>query len=236
MAAQGWWEKSRVHQALKRIVAGPGIAVDPANPSAPVISAKISTDVSNALSFGTDNGLFATSGGGSGTVTSVGVSTGTSGVGVTGSPITTSGTIDLDLGTMADVDDAPSDGTTYGRNNAAWVATGGGSSVQSPGCVFSNGNLLLTGTLTSEIQVPYGGTIEAWTIAGDAAGDASIIVSHATYAAYPTMTTLFTATCTGSAKAQATGITHTLTAGDILRFSGSGFLLFTRVSITLEVN
>ena len=175
MAAMGWWEKSRIHQALKRIVAGPGIAVDPANPLVPVVSAKISTDASNALSFGTDNGLFATGG-------------------------------------------------------------GGGSSVQSPGCVFSNGNLLLTGTLTSEIQVPYGGTIEAWTIAGDAAGDASIIVSHSTYAAYPTMTTLFTATCTASNKAQATGLSHAIAAGDILRFSGSGFALFTRVSITLEVN
>lgn len=107
---------------------------------------------------------------------------------------------------------------------------------ESPGCVFSNGNLTLTGTLTSEIQIPYGGTIEAWTIVGDAAGDASIIVSHATYAAYATMTTLFTATCTGSNKAQATGLSHTLTAGDILRFSGSGFALFTRVSIVLEVN
>lgn len=135
---------------------------------------------------------------------------------------------------------APVDGyvpsKATGEDLFTWVAPGGGSSVQSPGCVFSNGSLLLTGTLTSEIQVPYGGTIEAWTIAGDAAGDASIVVSHATYAAYDTMTTLFTATCTGSNKAQATGISHTLTAGDILRFSGSGFALFTRVSITLEVN
>jgi len=123
------------------------------------------------------------------------------------------------------------DGTTF-----FWAtAGGGGSSVQSPGCVFSNGNLLLTGTLTSEIRIPYGGTITAWTIAGDAAGDASIVVSHSTYAAYDTMTTLFTATCTGSNKAQATGLSHTLAAGDILRFSGSGFSLFTRCSITLEV-
>ncbi len=65
---------------------------------------------------------------GSGTVTSVGVSTGSSGVSVTGSPVTTSGTIDLDLGTLANVDDAPSDGTTYGRLNGAWAAAGSGSS------------------------------------------------------------------------------------------------------------
>ncbi len=61
MAAMGWWEKSRIHQALKRLIAGPGIEVDSTTPSAPVVSAKISTDASNALSFGTDDGLYATS-------------------------------------------------------------------------------------------------------------------------------------------------------------------------------
>lgn len=78
----------------------------------------------------TDGSTFswAPAGGGSGTVTSVGVSTGSSGVSVTGSPVTTSGTIDLDLGTLANVDDAPSDGTTYGRLNGAWAAAGGGGS------------------------------------------------------------------------------------------------------------
>lgn len=133
---------------------------------------------------------------------------------------------------------AEGSGVTLTQTNGILTITatgGGGSSAQSPGCVFSNGNLLLTGTLTSEIEIPYGGTITAWTIAGDAAGDASIVVSHSTYAAYDTMTTLFTATCTGSNKAQATGLSHTLAAGDILRFSGSGFSLFTRCSITLEV-
>lgn len=73
------------------------------------------------------NGILTiTATGGGGTVASVGVSTGTSGVSVTGSPVTTSGTIDLDLGTLANVDDAPADGSTYGRKNNAWVATGGG--------------------------------------------------------------------------------------------------------------
>jgi len=108
--------------------------------------------------------------------------------------------------------------------------------VESPGCVFSNGDLPLTGTLVSEIAIPYGGTIESWTIVGDLAGTASIVVSHSTYAAYDTMTTLFTATCTTSKKAQATGLSHAVSAGDILRFSGSGFAAFTRCSITLEIN
>lgn len=190
-----------------------------------------------ALSWWEKSRIHQLQSGGTGTVTSAGISTGSSGVPVTGSPVTGSGTIDLGLGTMAPVNDAPSDGTTYGRNNGAWVAAGGGGTVtRAPGCVFSNGNLLLTGTLTSEIEIPYGGTITAWTIVGDAAGSVSIIVSHSTYSAYDTMTTLFTATCTTSKKAQATGLSHAVTAGDILRFSASSFALFTRCSITLEVS
>jgi len=74
----------------------------------------------------------------SGTVTSVGVSTGTSGVGVTGSPVTTAGTIDLDLGTLANVDDAPSDGTTYARLNGTWV----GVSQTDTGILIAGGGLL----------------------------------------------------------------------------------------------
>lgn len=80
MAAMGWWEKSRIHQALKRLIAGPGIEVDSTTPSAPVVSAKISTDPSNALSFGTDDGLFATGGGGGSVPTGTGFTHITSGV------------------------------------------------------------------------------------------------------------------------------------------------------------
>lgn len=109
----------------------------------------------------------------------------------------------------------------------------GGSSGHSPGCVFSN--VLAATTVTSEIQIPYGGTIEGWTIVGDVAGSVSITVSRATYANYDTMTSLFTATCTTSKKAQASGLSHAITAGDILRFSASGFASFARCAITLEV-
>lgn len=106
--------------------------------------------------------------------------------------------------------------------------------VHSAGCVFENGGSLLSGTLTSEVRIPFSGTITSWTIAGDVAGSASIAVSHSTYAAYDTMTALFTATCTTAKKAQATGLSYAVAAGDILRFSGSGFSAFTRCSIVLE--
>ena len=177
MAALSYWEKSRIHQFLqaigsyvKSVSAGTGASVDNTDPQNPIVSARISTDPSNAIILGTDDGLYAVSGGSSG---------------------------------------------------------------HSPGCVFSN--VLAATTVTSEIQIPYGGTIEGWTIVGDVAGSVSIAVSRATYANYDTMTSLFTATCTTSKKAQATGLSHTLTAGDILRFTASGFASFARCAITLEV-
>ena len=36
------------------------------------------------------------------------------------------------LGSMAAVNDAPSDGNIYGRQNAAWVIAGGGSGLTQP--------------------------------------------------------------------------------------------------------
>ena len=142
------------------------------------------------------------------------------------------------LGTSGTVDEIDFTGAGVSASRAGNKITvnvaGGGTSGHSPGCVFSN--VLAATTVTSEIQIPYGGTIEGWTIVGDVAGSVSISVAHATYANYDTMTSLFTATCTTSKKAQATGLSHTLTAGDILRFTASGFSLFNRVSITLEVN
>lgn len=142
------------------------------------------------------------------------------------------------LGTSGTVDEVDFTGAGVSASRAGNKITvnvaGGGTSGHSPGCVFSN--VLAATTVTSEIQIPYGGTIEGWTIVGDVAGSVSIAVSRATYANYDTMTSLFTATCTTSKKAQATGLSHSLTAGDILRFTASGFSLFNRVSITLEVN
>ena len=142
------------------------------------------------------------------------------------------------LGTSGTVDEVDFTGAgvsaSRAGNKITVNVTGGMASGHSPGCVFSN--VLAATTVTSEIQIPYGGNIEGWTIVGDVAGSVSIAVSRATYANYDTMTSLFTATCTTSKKAQATGLSHTLTAGDILRFTASGFSLFNRVSITLEVN
>jgi hypothetical protein len=101
---------------------------------------------------------------------------------------------------------------------------------------FGNGSIILSGTLTVEIPaMKYAGTITGWHIVGDASGDVAITVSHSTFAAYNTMTTLFTANCSGAIKASATGLSQPFSAGDVMRFSATGFAGFTRCAIVLDV-
>jgi hypothetical protein len=108
---------------------------------------------------------------------------------------------------------------------------------RAPMAGFGNGSLTLTGTMTLEIPyMKYGGTITGWHIVGNAAGDASITVSRAPFASYDTMTTLFTATCSGSLTAvNPVPISHDFFVGDVLRFSATGFSGFTRCAIVLDV-
>jgi hypothetical protein len=181
--------------------------------------------------------------GGSGTVTSVGVSTGSSGVAVTGSPVTTTGTIDLGLGTAAAADTgdfdaagdaAAAEAAANAYTDAAIAALNFG---RAPTSNVGNGSIALTGTLVVDIpEMPYGGTITGWTIiGGPVAGNASVTVSHATYGAYDTMTSLFTASVSGAIKAQGSGLSHPFAIGDVIQFSWSGFATFSRCAIKLTV-
>jgi hypothetical protein len=181
--------------------------------------------------------------GGSGTVTSVGVSTGSSGVAVTGSPVTTTGTIDLGLGTAAAADTgdfdaagdaAAAEAAANAYTDAAIAALNFG---RAPTSNVGNGSIALTGTLVVDIpEMPYGGTITGWTIiGGPVAGNASVTVSHATYGAYDTMTSLFTASVSGAIKAQGSGLSHPFASGDVIQFSWSGFANLTRCAIKLTV-
>lgn len=104
-----------------------------------------------------------------------------------------------------------------------------------PGCAFITAGLSLplSGTLVDETPVPYNFAGTGWTITGDVVGSASVVVSHSSYTNYDMMTTLFTASVTGAKKNTASGLSFTLTAGDIIRFTGSGFSNFTRLNIAL---
>lgn len=175
---------------------------------------------------------------GTGTVTSVALSMPAIFT-VSGSPVTTTGTLTATLANQSanTVWAGPTTGAAAAPTFRALVVADLppiAKASRGPGCIFTNGGLLLSGTLTSEIEIPYAFNGTGWTIAGDVAGSASIVVSHATYANYDTMTTTLTATCTTAKKNQATGLSYSFAAGDVVRFSGSGFSGFTRVSIALD--
>ncbi len=140
----------------------------------------------------------------------------------------------LGLGTAA-THDVPASGNASSTQVVLGSDTRLTNTDKSPGCGFSNGGLLLTGTLTDDVTIEYAGTIVEAIILADASGNASIVVSHATYAAFPTMTTLFTATLSGAQKSTSGAISFAVAKGDVLRFSGSGFSGITRCKINLDV-
>lgn len=69
--------------------------------------------------------------------------------GGTGASVAADARTNLGLGTIATVNDAPSDGSTYGRNNGAWAAVVAGSSppfVDETAIVYKTGNIAITQT------------------------------------------------------------------------------------------
>lgn len=57
------WQATSSGGQVDSVVAGDGISVDSTDPVNPVVSARISTDPSNAIVLGTDDGLYAVTGG-----------------------------------------------------------------------------------------------------------------------------------------------------------------------------
>lgn len=210
---------TQIAQAANRIFAGP-TSGGSANPT---FRALVAADIPS-LPYGT------------GTVTSVGLSLPAE-FAVSGSPVTTTGTLTGTKATQSanTVWAGPTSGGVAQPAFRALVAADLPSNVtkRGPGCVFTNGGLVLSGTLASEIEVQYGFTGTGYTIVADATGSASIVVQHSTYAGYDTMSTLFTATLSSAKKNQAS-VSFSLAAGDILRFSGSSFSGATRLSIQLD--
>lgn len=181
----------------------------------------------------------------SGTVTSAGITTGTSGVAVSGSPVTTSGDIDLDLGTMANVDDAPADGTTYGRNNNAWVAAGGGGATDGGITVNVGPPPGVTGAVLAPqiiyLQIPADYDLTGWQVFVDPAATISVDVWYETFPTLPTVADSITATnyLTTTAAASNTGATGSwgttaITRGNWLALSITANDLATFISVQLQ--
>lgn len=184
---------------------------------------------------GTD--IFWAAGGGGGGVTSVALSTGASGVSVSGSPITGAGTITLGLGTMAPVNDAPSDGTTYGRKNNAWEPAAGISYTDTGITVIGGvlGGAAVTAAIVSEVRgISTGdydwtttpGNWQLWVDAAPVAGDFTVSVrakafSNAAPSISDSVSTGLDPTLVGNgvdltASGSTTGWTGGLAVGDML--------------------
>lgn len=91
------------------------------------------------------------------------------------------------------------------------------------------------------ITVPYDCTIDLWTVLGDQAGSVTVDVKRATYAAFPTTTSIVGAggkpTLSSARKAQSapTGWTSiALAAGDVIEFTIDSAATITRLSVSLR--
>ncbi len=112
--------------------------------------------------------------------------------------------------------------------------------------VFSldGGGSALTAGIQIEIpDLPFAGTLQRWTIIGDVSGSVVVDILRATYANFPTLTSIAgTAkpTLTAAQKAQNTSLTGWgntgLAVGDILRANVDSATTITRATVCLWVN
>ena len=264
MAAMGWWEKSRIHQALKRLIAGPGIEVDSTTPSAPVVSAKISTDPSNALSFGTDDGLFATGGGGGSVPTGTGFTHITSGVQDAAAKAVDLATADVtgDL-PYANLEPATAASRILVRGSAGgagdWQEGTLGTGLSISGTVLSAAAVPTDGSITVNVgqqpgvaaavlvpqviylPVPADYDITDWQVFCDPAATISVDVWYETFPTLPTVADSIVATnyITTTAAASNTGATGSwsttaITRGNFLAISLTANDLATYVVVQLQ--
>ena len=263
MAAMGWWEKSRIHQALKRLIAGPGIEVDSTTPSAPVVSAKISTDPSNALSFGTDDGLFATGGGGGSVPTGTGFTHITSGVQDAAAKAVDLATADVtgDL-PYANLEPATAASRILVRGSAGgagdWQEGTLGTGLSISGTVLSAAAVPTDGSIVVGLGglgaskavlvpqviylvVPADYALTGWEVFADPAATLSVDVWYSTFPTLPVVgdsivATNYITTTAGSSNTGATGSwgTTAVTRGNFLAISLTANDLATYVVVQLQ--
>lgn len=89
--------------------------------------------------------------------------------------------------------------------------------------IDGQGAVITTGII-GDAEVECSMTLTGWRVLPDQSGTLAVQVWKDTYANYPPLVgdLIVTPTCTTAAKAEATGLSISLTAGDILRFNVSG--------------
>jgi hypothetical protein len=117
-------------------------------------------------------------------------------------------------------------------------------SVKSGSCgvTFDGGGQVILNGKTAYVQIPYNGTLGAWSIVADQAGACTITVSKGTYTGFPTSSAVYStnpAIPAGFQKATNAGAYNpgmsTITAGDVLKFDISAITSITWVNLSISI-
>lgn len=101
--------------------------------------------------------------------------------------------------------------------------------------IFGDGGSVLNTGVAGDLSIPFGCTITAWRLLADVAGAVSIDTWKDTYSVYPPTVAdaLLTATISATnIKNEATGLSHSIVAGDTLRFNINSVTDIKRVTLT----
>lgn len=181
-----------------------------------------------------------------GTVTSVGFATDAAWMSVSGSPVTTSGTLTMNkaTGLAANQVLATPNGSTGSVGlralTSADLPTNG--LVSSVGTVVDGGGFVLTTGQKGYIYCPYAGTIAAATLIGDVSGSIVVDVWKSAYSTVPTVANTITAaakptlsSAQTSQNTTLTGWTTTVNAGDVFGFNIDSVSGIRRIALSLTV-
>lgn len=112
------------------------------------------------------------------------------------------------------------------------------STVRSIEFVIDGGGSAITAGVKGDIEMPYACTITAWRVLADQSGSITVGIWKDTYANFPPTVgdLLVSPALSSAAKAEATGLSLAVAAGDILRFNANATpATVTRVTVSLTI-
>src|SRR5690606_22688059 len=118
------------------------------------------------------------------------------------------------IATTAYVDASVATGTTLAAAKAAMPP-----SVSIP---FGDGTNEIEAGAAIEFEIPVGCTLTTARLLADASGDIEITVTASDYASYPTFSALDVFSLSSAQKGEETGLSHALSAGDVVRCEVTG--------------
>lgn len=103
--------------------------------------------------------------------------------------------------------------------------------------VIDGAGAAITTGIKGDIEVPFPCTITAWRVFADVSGSIAVGIWKDTYANFPPLVgdLIATPTITTATKAQTTGLSLAVAAGDILRFNVDSATTITRATVSLTV-